>query len=113
MLFVICVIMRELDRLKRKLVPEEELKRAKEYFLGQLLLGLEDTLDNILWYGERVLYDGSLPTVEEIQREIEKVTARDIQLLVKQIFRDQYIHLSLIGPLNGRYERKIRAETAL
>lgn len=111
--FAIRVIMRELNRLKHKPVSEEELKRAKDYFLGQLLLGLEDTLDNILWYGERVLYGDPLPSVEEIKRGVDEVTARDLQELAKRIFQDQHIHLSLIGPLDGKYERKIRAETML
>ncbi len=101
------VIMKELTRMKRSFVSKSELRRAKDYFLGQLLLGLEDTLDNALWYGERILYGGELPNIQEIQTEVEKVTEEDIQNLAKRFFKSTDIHLALIGPTDPSYESKI------
>lgn len=104
------VIMRELARLKTKRVSEAELRRAKDYFHGQLLLGLEDTLDNILWFGERVLYGGSVPDLHEIEREIEQVTAEELQDLSKRLFREEDVHLALIGAMDGSRQKKIEGE---
>ena len=104
------VIMRELKRLKQKPVPSSELRRAKDYFMGQLLLSLEDTLDHVLWYGERVLYGGDIPSYDEIHEEVERVTSDDIQSLAKRFFHTQKIHLSLIGPLGKNFEAKVRSE---
>ena len=104
------VIMRELGRLKRKIVSKDELRRAKDYFLGQFLLGLEDTLDHALWYGERVLYGGELPDIREIHREIEQVTEKDIQNLSQRSFKTSGIHLALIGPVDSKFETKTRSE---
>jgi predicted Zn-dependent peptidase len=104
------VIMRELGRLKQKPVSKSELRRAKDYFLGQLTLGLEDTLDHALWYGERVLYGGEIPNLSDIRRQIETVSAGDIQALARQLFKTGKIHLALIGPLEAQFETKVRSE---
>ncbi len=104
------VIMKELSKLKRSFVSKNELRRAKDYFLGQFLLGLEDTLDNALWYGERILYGGELPNIQEIQSGMEKVTEDDIQNLANQFFKSSDIHLALIGPTDSTYESKITSE---
>ena len=104
------VIMRELGRLKRHPVSKNELRRAKDYFLGQLLLGLEDTLDHALWYGERILYGGELPDIAEIRREIEQVTEKDLINLAKQLFHTKGVHFSLIGPIDSKFEARVKAE---
>ncbi|OGW82166.1 MAG: hypothetical protein A3G33_10590 [Omnitrophica bacterium RIFCSPLOWO2_12_FULL_44_17] len=104
------VIMKELGKLKHKKVPVEELDRAKEYFLGQLTIGLEDTLDQALWAGDRVLYGGSIPTLEEIKDAVKRATGEDIQRLAGKIFQTSKVRLALIGPLNKKFEEKIKKE---
>ncbi len=104
------VIMKELSKMKRSGVSKNELRRAKDYFLGQFLLGLEDTLDNALWFGERVLYGGQLPEIDEIRKEVERVTEDDIQNLANRFFKSNDIRLALIGPMDSKYESKIISE---
>lgn len=104
------VIMKELSKMKNSFVSKSELQRAKDYFLGQFLLGLEDTLDNALWFGERVLYGGQLPEAEEIRSEVEKVTEDDIQKLTRKFFKSSDVHLALIGPTDSSYKSKIISE---
>jgi hypothetical protein len=48
--------------------------RAKDYFLSQLSMALEDTLEHLLWVGERVMDRGELPDKKEINENIESVT---------------------------------------
>ncbi|MBI4394876.1 MAG: insulinase family protein, partial [Candidatus Omnitrophica bacterium] len=104
------VIMRELDHLKRTYVSKSELRRAKDYYLGQLLLGLEDTLDHALWFGERVLYGEDVPDLEEIKRQIEAVDQGDLQNLAKRFFKTPNVHLALIGPIDSKFEKRLKAE---
>lgn len=103
------VIMRELSKLKEKNVTSNELRRAKDFFMGQLLLGYEDTLDRVLWFGERVMYGGDIPTIEEIRRDVENVTADDLRALSQKFFETSKIHLSLIGPLDKNFEGKVKS----
>lgn len=104
----LAVVMKELKKLARKPVPEEELRRTKDYFMGQFLMGLEDTLDHMLWVGEKVLYGEGLPDREEITRHIEKVSVQDIQKIARQIFQTPSLNLALIGPHKEKEQKKIQ-----
>jgi len=104
------VVMRELKRLKKKLVSPGELKRAKEYYIGQFNLGLEDTLDHMLWVGERCLFNDELPNHRLIMQQIQSVTVDDVQRLANKIFRTRNLNLSLIGPYQSGFERAMESE---
>ncbi|MBI4430877.1 MAG: insulinase family protein [Candidatus Omnitrophica bacterium] len=106
----ICVIMRELDKLATKRVPEAELRRAKDYFSGQLILGLEDILEHMLWVGERYLFTHQVPDRKKIEQEIEAVSAEDIRGIARKLFRDQHFAVSLIGPTKEKVLSKIKKE---
>lgn len=107
------VVLQELGKLTHKPVPAEELRRAKDYFIGQFLMGLEDTLDHLLWVGEKVLYLEEVPDREEITRQIEKVKAQDIQKVARQIFDTAHLNLTLIGPLKEKEQEKIKRSIAI
>ena len=102
------VILRELGKIAKKPVSKEELRRAKDYFISQFLMGLEDTLDHLLWVGEKVLYGEELPDREKIVQSIEKVSVEDVQSVAKEIFKSHKLNLTLIGPLKEKEQEKIR-----
>lgn len=104
------VIMRELRRLKSGLVPKEELERAKDYFTGQFFLGLEDTLDHMLWLGDRMMYRDDLPDKDAICRRIHEVTSADVRDLARKLFHTSGINFSLIGPFGDRFEKQMKQE---
>ncbi len=101
------VILRELGKARKSLVRPGELRRAKDYFMSQVSLGVEDTLDHLLWAGEKALCGGELPDKAQIRHEIESVTLRDLQLLAQKIFRTGNLNLSLIGPVPEKMQREI------
>lgn len=102
------VILRELGKVARKPVSSGELNRAKEYFIAQFLMGLEDTLDHLLWVGERLLYSDKVLTRDEITREIQKVTSEDVQKVAAEIFQTANANLTLVGPLKEREREGIQ-----
>lgn len=102
------VILRELAKLARKTVSQDELERAKQYFTAQFLMGLEDTLDHLLWIGEKVLYLEKVPQREDIIREIQKVSAEDVQRVARLIFQTAHLNLTLVGPLKEREQERIK-----
>lgn len=101
------VILRELGKICKKLVKPGELRRAKDYFMSQIYLGIEDTLDHLLWVGEKRLCAGELPDKEEIRRQVEAVTLEDIQQMSRRLFRNQNLNLALIGPVPEKMQKKI------
>jgi predicted Zn-dependent peptidase len=103
----VAVIMKELSKVRESFVKPGELRRAKDYFMSQVSLGVEDTLDHLLWAGEKALCSGELPDKAEIRREIETTTPEDIQRVARRIFRTEDLNLSLIGPVPEKMQREI------
>ena len=101
------VILKELGKIRKNLVKAGELRRAKDYFMSQVSLGVEDTLDHLLWAGEKALCSGELPDKTEIRQKIEAVTFEDIQQVAQKIFRTGNLNLSLIGPVPDKMQREI------
>ena len=91
-------ILSEFREITNKLVSAKELKKAKEYMIGGLVLGLEDSEAVAYSFGTRELLYDDIVTVNEIKKKIRSVTVKQIQRLAKRIFRDQNLVLAVIGP---------------
>ncbi len=98
---------KEIKRIKTKPVGKDEFERAKEFYRGQLLLGLEDTADHMLWMGEYMSADGKIPAPSEILGKIDKITPDDLMRVAKRIFNNAGLNLALIGPINKPDEKRI------
>lgn len=96
------LILAELAKAKDDPVSIDEFKRAKEFYLGQLLLALEDTLDHMLWLGESVAALNKPYTLEEIIKQVNQVKREDLREAARQVFKESHLNASLIGPLDGR-----------
>jgi predicted Zn-dependent peptidase len=103
------VIVQELDKIKEK-VFAEELQRAKDFYLGQLIMSLEDVADYMLFMGESLISLGKVPRLKEITSQVKKVTMADIKRISRQIFDLNKISLSLIGPLGESQENIFKSK---
>jgi predicted Zn-dependent peptidase len=103
------VILKELDRIQERLVTQKEFDRAKEYYLGQVQLALEDTLDHMFWIGEAALMQDYMKTLKEVIREVEKVTPQDIKRVARTIFRQDLCNLAVVGPIAEKEMKPIQA----
>jgi predicted Zn-dependent peptidase len=101
------LILKELKKIKDKLVERGEFRRAKEFYLGQLMLALEDTLDHMLWIGESTATLDKTYSLEEIVKEVNRVKREDVREVAKCIFKEENLNLALIGPIKSS-EEKIR-----
>jgi len=107
---VISLILKELKKARESSIPEKEIKRAKEYFRVQFSLALENTMDHMLWLGERVVASGRLPEKDRIIKEISSVSAQDLQRVAKDVFRAKNLNLAMIGPVRDREKRELEKE---
>ena len=101
-------VMSELKEIKKNNVTEGELKRAKEYARGQMLLALEDTGSRMLWIGERIVTEEEMTPVKEIFRRIDKVKAEDIKEAANMVFNMKNLSLAMVGPGSTRDKNMIR-----
>jgi predicted Zn-dependent peptidase len=106
------LILKELQKCKAKPVTDSEFKRAKEFYLGQLMLALEDTMDHMLWIGESTAALDRTYSVGDIIKEVNKVKLNDIREVANQVFCDDKLNLALIGPVK-KQENSIYMELKL
>ena len=102
------VIIEELNIIKTKLVSEDEFSRAKEFFLGQLAMSLESTLNNMLWIGDSVITEGRTHTLKEITKKVMAVTREDLKRVAQKIFELNKLKVALIGPLKEEEQKTLR-----
>lgn len=96
------VILKELARIRKEPVAAEELRRAKEYYKGQLLFALEDTMNRMLWLGEKTISGEKDFSVPAILKRIESVSAEDVMRISDSMFKNENLNLALIGPLKEK-----------
>lgn len=96
------LILRELEKTKKSAVSAGELKRAKEFYLGQLLLALEDTLDHMLWIGEATAALDKTYNLKEVMKEVNKISLEDIREVAGSVFKEEKLSLAVIGPLQDK-----------
>lgn len=106
----VTLILEEIKRLKTELVPEDELKKAKAYTSGSLVMGVERSDDYAEFYGFQELAKDKILSVKEQIKKIEAVTARDIKKLANEIFTDKGLNLSIVGPQEdgSKFERLLK-----
>ncbi|MFH1269887.1 MAG: pitrilysin family protein [Candidatus Omnitrophota bacterium] len=95
------LILKELGKIKRDLVSIDEFRRAKEFYLGQLALSLEETLDHMLWLGESMSMLDEVHSLKEIINNINKIKREDIRRVAEYIFKEESLNLAVIGPLKS------------
>ncbi len=101
------VVLRELGKISKGLVSDDEFDRAREFYIGQLLLTLEDTADHMLWMGEKVLTMGRVPTIDEVLGKINKVKREGLRRVARRILTNQNLNLAIIGPVEDKDRAKI------
>jgi len=93
------LVLKELKKIKNEYVGALELKRAKDFYEGQLVLGFEKTLTKMLWNGEYLMGTGAVPTAKDVLNGIHKVTQKDIMRLANNIFNKNNLNVAIIGPV--------------
>jgi len=93
-------IFTELARIRRHRVSRAELRRAKDYYAGQLLIGLEDTVEQMLWMGEQAVTVGRIARPETLLAHMARVTKGDVQRVARQLFLAPRTHLVVVGPID-------------
>jgi predicted Zn-dependent peptidase len=92
------LILGELRKISGQPPSAAELRRAKDYAIGQMRLGLESTSNQMMWLGEHLMAYGFITTPDEVERKLEAVTRDDAQAVAAALFRDARLNAALITP---------------
>ena len=97
----------ELDRARKTPPSAVELRRAKDYIIGQMKLHLESTTSRMMWMGESLVGLGSMLQPSEVIRSLEEVGPHEIQAVARDLFRPGRMAFSVVGPeINERLLRE-------
>lgn len=91
------VMLAEIEKMMEKPVTNRELADAKTHLHGALTLAMEDSSAQANWYGRQALFLERVQTPAERLREIDEVTAADIQAVARQVFHTSKMRVAIIG----------------
>jgi len=98
----ILTILKEYKKISREKISQQELKKAKDCIRGRIVLLLETSDAQAVFYADQEISEKKILTPEEILAKIDKVTANDILKAAKDIFRPEKLNLALIGPFEDK-----------
>lgn len=100
--------MKLLKQLRRFGVKDAEFVRAREYFLGQFVLGLEDTMEHMMWLGESMIERDRIRTLGEVVYRVNSLTPDDIRRVAADILKENKLSLAVVGALTDEQEKGLR-----
>lgn len=98
------VILQEFDRLCTRKPLRGELRKAQDYTIGQALMGLESTTNQMMWMGESILGYGKILDPSEIERKILAVTPDAIREAACFCLQRGRLGMAVVGPVKTRAE---------
>jgi predicted Zn-dependent peptidase len=93
------IIARELRNLADAPPSPAELRRARDFVVGQMELNLESTESQMNWVGESVLSYGKIILPAEVKDRIAAVTPAAVRNAAREYFRPERLNLALVSPL--------------
>jgi predicted Zn-dependent peptidase len=92
------LVLNEFKKIREKLVSDKELKKAKEYIKGNIILSLESTTSRMFRMANSELYYNRLVTIEELTKMIDSVTPKEIIEIANEILEENYLTKIIISP---------------
>jgi predicted Zn-dependent peptidase len=97
------IINQQLTDIKTGGFSDKELKRAKAYFIGQLLVNNETTDALASWYGYQAVGNPKkIFSIKDKQSLIKKITKKDLIKVANKYFNKDNWYLSAIGPIKEK-----------
>lgn len=81
-----------------KPITKEEVQKAKDYTIGHLILGMEDSESVAQAYGLKLLLDGEIVMLDETIKRMNAVTIEDVIRIAKRLIKPEEVRFTMIGP---------------
>jgi predicted Zn-dependent peptidase len=98
---VLKLVIEELRRFKKQAPGLAELRRARDYVLGQIDLGQESTDSQMNWVGEQLLGYDTVLHPARVKRRLALVSAAEVRAVAADFFRPERLNLALVTPLKS------------
>jgi predicted Zn-dependent peptidase len=94
----ISVCIDEAERLATDLVPDDELRKAKDHNLGRFRLSLETAFSLGQRHGELLITKDEIESIDDVVAQVEAITAEDVRAVAQRILARGKLHASVVGP---------------
>ncbi len=109
----VALVLKEYKDLKDVKITPRELKKAKDYIRGTMSLSLDSSDAQASFYATQEVMEKGTMTPEEKLKLIDKVTVADIKKVAEEIFSQQKLNLSVIGPIEEKEKAALEKLLAL
>jgi len=93
------LVAQELRKLSAKPPGAAELRRARDYVIGQLELSLENTEHQMMWLGEQYIGYGKIEAPTELKNRLARVTPAQVRGAARDFFQPDRLNMALVSPL--------------
>lgn len=94
------LIMDELQRLCEKAPGVGELRKAKDYTIGQTTMGLESTTNQMMWLGESLLSYRKMTDPREVEARLQAVTTEEVRAVACHCLDKLRLGVAIVGPVS-------------
>jgi len=100
----ITVILEEHKKISNSkfLISKSELKKAKEYLKGHMVLGLENSRSVAYYYASQELLEKKIDNPDEVMKKVDAVTVEQIKAVAKKYFVQKGLSIAIIGNFEDR-----------
>ena len=84
-----------------EIVPQDELRRAKDQLKGSLMSSLESSNARMSNLARQEMYFDRFFSLDEIIERIESVSADQLQRMSEELFAQEKIAVTVLGNLDG------------
>jgi predicted Zn-dependent peptidase len=104
-------IIGELRKIAAEPVPADELEKARGYAKGRFVLRLESPQALIQFGLRREVLERELEEPDNVLRELDAVTAADVQDVARELLEGRQLYLAVVGPFDDpeRFEKLLAA----
>ncbi|MFA5196637.1 MAG: pitrilysin family protein [Bacteroidales bacterium] len=81
-----------------------ELKKAKEYLKGHMVLALENSRSVAYYYASQELLEKEIDNPDQIMKKIDAVTVEQIENVAKKYFVEKNLNVAIIGNFTSRQQ---------
>jgi len=95
------LIVREVRRFRDRAPTPREMRQARDYLIGQIDLGLENTESQMMWLGDQLLGYDKIIQPGEVKRRLCDVRAGQVRHVAGEFFRSERLNLAVVSPLKS------------
>lgn len=96
------ITLKELNKLKKRKIKNDQLDKIKAQLKGNLTLGMESTSSRMNRMARNEIMTGTYNPLSKTLKDIDKITTTDISDLVNRIFDNSKLALAVLGPVNKK-----------